>query len=281
MKPSVAREMWRLLEPIHAVVYFSPEAKPVYEAVGLKGWWMGYFASRSAPMGAVPAEVVIATFYNFHPSMVRRAIPDAWSFSSVERVLAARLALADRTLRSLLGTAEVGETAVLARRAAEAADPAGRPLFAGHASLPWPDEAHLVLWHAATLLREHRGDGHVALLAAEGIDACGCHLMAVAAGVTTAERQRAARGWSQEDWEAAGERLRARGLLGADGSFTEAGRTLKRSIEERTDALALPPYEALGADACARLSSALRSIADRVWELIPEPNPIGLRRLSA
>lgn len=281
MKPSVAREMWRLLEPIHAVVYFSPEAKPAYEAVGLKGWWMGYFASRSAPMGAVPAEVVIATFYNFHPSMVRRAIPDAWSFSSVERVLAARLALADRTLRSLLGTAEVGETAVLARRAAEAADPAGRPLFAGHASLPWPDEAHLVLWHAATLLREHRGDGHVALLAAEGIDACGCHLMAVAAGVTTAERQRAARGWSQEDWEAAGERLRARGLLGADGSFTEAGRTLKRSIEERTDALALPPYEALGADACARLSSALRSIADRVWELIPEPNPIGLRRLSA
>lgn len=281
MEPSVAREMWRLLEPIHTVVYFSPEAKPAYEAVGLKGWWMGYFASRSAAMGAVPAEVVIATFYNFHPSMVRRAIPDAWSFSSVERVLAARLALADRTLRSLLGTAEVGETAVLARRAAEAADPAGRPLFAGHASLPWPDEAHLVLWHAATLLREHRGDGHVALLAAEGIDACGCHLMAVAAGVTTAERQRAARGWSQEDWEAAGERLRARGLLGADGSFTEAGRTLKRSIEERTDALALPPYEALGADACARLSSALRSIADRVWELIPEPNPIGLRRLSA
>ncbi len=157
MDTDIARRMWWALEPYHAMVYFAPEARAAYGAAGLKGGWMGYFASRSAPMGPVPAEVVVATFYHFHPRLVHRAIPDAWTLSSPERVLAARYEGADTALRRLLGpvggAAGLAEAAGLARRAAEGCDPAGRALFAGHASLPWPDGPRLALWHAATPTR--------------------------------------------------------------------------------------------------------------------------------
>lgn len=180
------RRMWQRLEAYHAVVYFVPEKKAAYEAAGLKGGWMGYFAGRAAPLGPVPAEVVTALFYNFHPRMVARAIPDAWAFSTPARVLEARLAAVDAGLRRLLGEAvaepELGAAAEFAAAAAESPDPAGRPLFAANAALEWPDEPHLRLWHAATLLREHRGDGHVAALVAGGLDGCEAHLTLAATG---------------------------------------------------------------------------------------------------
>jgi hypothetical protein len=111
------------LEPYHAMVYFAPEARAAYTALGLKGYWMGYFASRSAAMGAVPANLVTATFYNFHPRMVARSIPDAWRFSTPKRILAARYEGADVVLRKLLSeritAPELAEAVVLAREAAE------------------------------------------------------------------------------------------------------------------------------------------------------------------
>ncbi|GCE23397.1 hypothetical protein KDK_71970 [Dictyobacter kobayashii] len=155
-----SRVAWTMLEPYHAMIYFAPEARAAYSAAGLKGYWMGYFASRAAAMGPVPASVVTATFYNFHPAMVARAIPDAWRLSTPEQILSARLGAADAALRRLLGETitsfELTEAAEIARTAAEACTVAGRPLFAGHAALPWPDQPHLVLWHATTLLREFR-----------------------------------------------------------------------------------------------------------------------------
>src|SRR4051812_38467358 len=143
--PVVARKTWRTLEPIHGFVYFSPDAEPAYVAAGLKPGRMGYFASRSAPMGAVAAEVVIATFFNFHHGLVRSVIPEAWALSTPAAVLDARLQIADIGLRRMLGdgiaSAELAEAATLARTAAEVAceRPEGRPLFAGHVSLQWPD----------------------------------------------------------------------------------------------------------------------------------------------
>src|SRR5215467_6838394 len=141
-----ARLAWKTLEPYHAMIYFAPEAREAYTTAGLKGYWMGYFASRAAAMGPVPAEVVTATFFNFHPKMVARSIPDAWRFSTPERVLAARVSSADGALRRLLGeqadSAEVAEAANLARQAVEACNVSGRALFAGHAALPWPTEPH-------------------------------------------------------------------------------------------------------------------------------------------
>src|SRR5439155_2470423 len=232
--------MWQLLEPVHAVVYFAPETRAACAEAGLKGGWMGYFASRSAAMRPVPPEMVIATFYNFHPKMVRRAIPDAWSFSTPEKVLRARLQVADRALRRLLGpdieSTHVSSAARLARVAAEAAQPTGRPLFAAHAALPWPDETHLQLWHAATLLREFRGAGHVAVLVANEIDGCEAHVLITTDYVMPADMQRANRGWSEEEWSAAEDRLLARGLINASG-LTDAGRRLRLAIEDATDRL--------------------------------------------
>jgi hypothetical protein len=282
MDASLARRLWWALEPYHAMVYFAPEARAAYDAAGLKGGWMGYFASRSAAMGPVPAEMVLATFYNFAPALVRRAIPDAWRRSSPERVLAARSQGAAAALARLLGdgtgSPELAEAAELARRAAEAGDPAGRPLFAGHASLAWPEEPALVLWHAATLLREFRGDGHVAALLGAGIDGCEANVLAVGTGAVPAELLRGARGWSEADWSAAAGRLEARGLLDGAGAATDAGRAARAAVETATDELAMASWRHLGPDGCARLEALLAAPRERILAGggFPFPNPIGL-----
>jgi len=280
--PAVARRMWRALETLHMTVYWSPESRDAYRRAGLRGGWMGYFASRSAAMGPVPAAVVMATFYNFHPRMVRRAIPDAWGFAPPERVLAARLDGADATLTRLLGDwadgPEVAEAAALARRAMEDLDPSGRPLFAAHAALPWPEAAHLALWHAATCYREFRGDGHVACLLADDVGGLEAHVLAAGAGQLPAGFLREYRGWSEEEWAGAAARLRARGWLADDGSLSEAGRAARDARERRTDELSAAPWERLGPDGCARLLALLEEPVRRVVEGrgIPFPNPVGL-----
>jgi hypothetical protein len=285
MDHAVARRMWQLLEPVHAVVYFAPEASATYANVGLKGGWMGYFASRAAAMGPVPPEMVIATFYNFHPRMVRRAIPDAWTFSTPEKVLRARLDVADAALHRLLGEEIQGEhvttAAEIMRRLAESAEPQGRPLFAAHAALPWPSATHLMLWHAATLLREHRGDGHVAALLANEIDGLEAHVLIATDYSTPADLQRANRGWSEEEWATAEDRLLGRGLIDASG-LTDAGRKLRAQIEDTTDRLALPPFVAVGARDCETLEAHLVEI-NRILTAgaaVPFPNPMGLTRAA-
>jgi len=274
--------MWLALEPIHAGIYFAPEARDVYAAVGLKGYWMGYFASRSAAFGPASAELVIATFYNFAERMVRRAIPDAWRFSTPADVLAARLRLADLTTNRMLdGVAEddIATAAEIAEAAARAARLEGRPLFAAHAALDWPHEPRLRLWHAATLLREHRGDGHVAVLASLGVDGLGAHLLAAAAGNVDLLTQRKHRGITDDEWDAATERLRRQGILDVAGAFTPEGRALKQDIEDRTDALALQPYASIGRDECDRLLQLLDGLAARAE--VPYPNAMGLPPASA
>jgi hypothetical protein len=280
--PPVARRMWRALETLHMTVYFSPEPRDAYRRAGLRGGWMGYFASRAAPMGPVPAEVVMATFYNFHPRMVRRAIPDAWGFAAPDQVLAARLEGADAVLRRLLGGwaegPEAAEAAGLARRAMEGRDPSGRPLFAAHAALPWPEQPHLALWHGATLYREFRGDGHVACLLADAVDGCEAHVLAAAAGQLPGSVLREYRGWSDEEWAAAAARLQGRGWLHGDGSLTDQGRAARDDRERRTDELATAPWRQLGPEGCARLLSLLDHPVRLVVEGggVPFPNPVGL-----
>jgi len=260
--------VWSLLEAIHAPIYFADEARAALDAVGMKGFWMGYFASRAAPMGTVPAPVVTATFFNFRPSMVERAIPDAWSLAPPDAILAARYVGADAMWRRLVGDIDVTELAGLARRAAEAADHDGRPLSAAHAALDWPDAPHLVLWHAATVLREHRGDGHVAALVSEGVSGCAAHVIAAASGASTRQLLQASRGWTDDEWDAA--------------AATVAGRELelRAAVEARTDALAWPPLQSLGDDGLGRLIELAAPIAARIMGggEIPVPNPIGLGR---
>jgi hypothetical protein len=279
---AMARRMWRALETLHMTVYFAPEPRDAYRHAGLKGGWMGYFASRSAAMGPVPPEVVMATFYNFHPRMVRRAIPDAWGFASPEAVLAARYAGADAALRRLLGgwvdSPEAAEAAGLGRQAMAGLDPSGRPLFAAHAALPWPEPPHLALWHAATLYREFRGDGHVACLLADGVDGLEAHVLAAGAGQLPGSFLREYRGWSEEEWAAAVGRLRDRGWVEEDGSLTEAGRSGRDGRERCTDELAMAPWRQLGAKSCDRLLELLDHPVRLVIEGggVPFPNPVGL-----
>lgn len=282
MNPSDARRLWQLLEPYHAAVYFAPEVGEGYGGAGLKGYWMGYFASRSAAFGPVGPAPVTAMFFNFAPRMVYRALPDAWSFSTPERVLAARLSVADAALRRLLGDLAgdpgVAEAADLAMRAVETARMPGRPLFAAHAELELPEEPHLRLWHAATCLREHRGDGHVATLLTTGLDGCEANVLAVAAGVVPRDLQRERRGWSEEEWEAATARMRSAGLIDERLELTAPGAAHRDGVEAQTDALALQPFEVLGDEGLQRLLALLEPPVRRILESesMPFPNPVGV-----
>jgi hypothetical protein len=262
--PALARTMWEAVERYHGACYTAPEPRATAAAAGLKGFWMAYFATRAAPLGPVPAEVVEATFFYYSPVRVRRAIPDAWSFSSPERALAARYEGMDAALRRFLGTGpgllgspEVEEAAALAREAADRMPLMGRTLAAGWSSLPWPDEPHLALWHACTLLREGRSGTHLIALAAHGLDGCQSVVSHVAAGAAPRAWIRDEAAWSEDDEAVAVDALRQRGWLDADGAITEAGTAGREAVERLTDELDSPHWLALGEHRCGRLAALM------------------------
>jgi hypothetical protein len=267
MEPVMARKMWRTLEPYHGLIYFAPEATAAYEALGVHGR-DGYFASRAAPLGAVPAEVVVATFFNFYPEVVRHAIPAAWAAATPLQLLDARLQAADAALRRASGSPldgpDVARAAELARVAAEACTAAGRPLYAGHAGLAWPEPPHLALWHAITLLREFRGDGHIACLVEAGLDGIDALVVHAASGEVPRSALQTSRAWGDDAWAASVARLQQRGLVDADGAFTDAGSALRQRIEDQTDVLAVAPWAALGEEGCDELRSLVRPISKAI-----------------
>jgi hypothetical protein len=276
---STERRMWSLFEPVHAVTYFAGDALAAFEEAGLRGFWRGYFAGRSAPLGAVPAGPVLAAFYGFAPRMVTRALPDVWTRITPEAALAARLEGSRRVLRQV--DADLTEVASLLRAAAEAADLHGRVMGAANALLPWPDDPAGTLWQAATVLREHRGDGHLAALLVEGLDGVECNVWRVALlDGGGREFYQPARGWTDEEWAAAIDRLRTRGWLDAQGNATGRAREAFTSIERTTDALAATPWRVLGTTATARCAELLHPVAVRASQLLRHPNPIGLQPVS-
>ena len=281
MEASLARRLWRLGEPVHAIIYFHP-ASDAWAAAGLRGFWRGYFATRAAPLGAVGSGPVTATFYNFHPAMVAKALPEVWTMASPEQALAARLAGANAALRDALGphadAADIAATAEVLRGAVEGLPMVGRALFAANVALPWPESPLLALWHGLTLLREHRGDGHNAALLATGIDGCAAHVLAAAAGGAPRDVTQPARGWTDDDWTVATAALAERGLVDADGRATDAGRELHAGIEHRTDELAIAPWVHLDDDALEVVTTTVARLAGRVAGagVIRFPNPMGL-----
>ncbi len=274
--PYLGRRAWRSLEAVHGMIYFTPHAQPAYEAVGVVGRGaarMGYFGSRAAAMGAVPAEVVMATFYNFNPELVRRSVPRVWGLASPDAILTARLHAVDVSLRSAFSDAtlmspDFNETVMLNRAAADVAceRPEGRPLFAAHSQLAWPDEPHLALWHAQTLLREFRGDGHIAALVIEGLSGIEALISHAAAGDVPAAALMGTRAWSLDAWEVGSDELRRRGLIEPAGelAFTALGREQRQRIEDTTDRLAVSPYAALGERSCERLRDLGRPLSQAI-----------------
>lgn len=260
------------LEPIHAIVYFSPLAAEIYEHIGLVGR-QGYFASRVAPMGAASAELVRATFFNFAPDLINAAIPAAWEAATPAQVLEARHEVVRRTFAQMVPDHVLSDaTRTAARLAKQAALVAaervdGRPLFAAHASLPWPsdDEPSMVLWHAQTLLREFRGDGHIAVLVAEGLSGLDAHVTHIATGQMPLAIMRSTRAWADDLFDAAADDLVRRGLVAkADDStltLTKGGVVQRDRIEALTDTLAEAPYFALGEAKCAELRASARPLS--------------------
>ncbi|MYX17820.1 hypothetical protein GTY67_31225 [Streptomyces sp. SID8374] len=256
------RRCHNAVNPLHSCLFFSPDLGAELGKLGVEDPSAVYFATRAAAFGAVGAGTVTATFYNFNPALVAQHVPAVWSVASPEQVLGARLRAADATLRRLLGeeiiaSDEMAEAARLALRATEACTPHARPLYAAHAELPVPDEPHLAFWHAATLLREHRGDAHLAALLAAGLDPVESLVSHTATGKGMAIRWLlSSRGWRRTDWEAASGRLRERGLLesGEELALTDAGTALRAEVEEATDRMDRAPYEHLGAEGVERLT---------------------------
>lgn len=270
--PEIARRTWQAAEPLHAMIYFAPEAQEEYSALGFDvkaNTAHGYFPGRAAAMGAVSADVVHATFFNFSRLAVDFGMSGAWDIASPQQLVDARYRAADRALRRMCGDAadgpEVAEAASLGRTATTGCTPYGRPLYAANAGLPWPESPVLQLFHAQTLLREFRGDGHIAALVTEGVTGLEAAVMHVAQGDSWSRRGlQATRAYSDEQWDGAVAGLVERGWLQQDGSFTDEGRAHRQRIEDLTDVLSLPAYSALGEDGCARLRELTRPLAKAV-----------------
>jgi hypothetical protein len=274
-----ARHLWKALEPFHAITYFARETRKATDALGLKGGWMSYFGCRAAPLGAVGPEIVAAVFYNFHPAMVARSLPDAWSYATPSQLLDARLMAVDSAVRRLFPDATFDRAAALARQAAELAPTAGRPLAAANAALEWPTDPGTALWQATTILRESRGDGHVAALVTAGLSPCQALVTISAASGPSKEVFQASRRWSDEEWAAASDDLRARGLLDASGSLTPAGHALRQQVEDTTDALADQGWQALGDELTTELHDLVRPLSAVLMAdgLVPPDNPMAMR----
>jgi hypothetical protein len=263
---ALARRMWVRYETFHDVTYFTPESRAATDELGCRGGWMGYFGMRAAPLGAAMPDQVVSAFYNFHRSLVGRALPDAWGVATPEQFLNTRLLGADRALRRMLGDdalagEAIAEAAELAVRAAGFAPVEGRPMAVANAAIPFPAQPHLALWQATTLLRESRGDGHVAALVAADLDPVETLITFGAERDLDPAYLRAARGWPEADWAAGVARLRDRGLLADDTKLTLAGVELRRWVEERTDQAAIRPWRELGTGPTARLAELLTPIA--------------------
>ena len=276
----LAALLWQFGEPVNAVAFYAPEMRAATDGVGLKGGWMSYFGWRAAPLGAASAALVTAAFYVFRPSMVERAIPDAWSLATPQQILEARWAAMDVALHRVLGDGpEIKAAAELARSAVESGDFAGRVIGAANAALTPPDEPRVSLWQALATLREARGDGHVATLVTHGVAPCEALVLQAATGRSPEDGLRANRGWSDDEWNAAHAALVARGWVDLTGAITTDGQSARTTIEADTNRLAAAALSRVGDDRLQQLVDALRPLATQVMRagVVPALNNMGFR----
>ncbi|TWF76435.1 hypothetical protein FHX44_112325 [Pseudonocardia hierapolitana] len=267
---TTARRMFELLEPICLVTYFADEANEELAALGHRTYWDGYFAGRAAPLGRVPAQVVHAAFYSFAEGEAARHIPSAWETVPPEASFAAWRRGSAASVRRILGDELAGSpglvrAADLTTKAATSAPTEGRVMYAGWRTLQVPTDPVTRLWHSATMLREHRGDGHVAALVAERIGGTEAHVLsALDMGIHPPESFGRIHHLPKQRLAEVMDGLRERGLVDADGRFTDAGRQTKQRIEALTDELAAPPYDALSPAELAELVAELEPITARM-----------------
>jgi hypothetical protein len=256
-----ARTLGSVLEPVVGQVYFSPECHANYVALGFgpsPGTASGvalpdgpaYFTSRGSVMGQVAGEVVAAAFAVFNPEIVVPCVTLGWTRTDAPTICAARTDGAVAQLRRTIGEhpAGIGRAVELLRRATEPLRPEGRPLFAGVRSLGVPDDPLAAMWRLGDQLREYRGDCHTASWVTAGFDATEIGLMTELYWGLAPRSYSRTRAWTQAQFDAATERLQARGLLDADCRLTDAGRDAREAVEVATDEQLRPAVDALGDD---------------------------------
>lgn len=260
LPPLAGRRCHSFLNALHSMVFFASESTQEFAQLGVTERPAANFAARAAALGPVGPGVVTAAYNSYKYEFVAQYMPKLWDTVTPAQAIAARYRAADGALRRVLGeeavtSKEMAEAAELALRAAEACDRHGRVMYAAHADVPVPDAPHLRLWHAATLLREHRGDGHIAALVGAGLTGLDAQVTHTATGKGMAPKWvTATRGWTAEDWSAAVQGLRVRGLIDDAGELTAEGTALRERLEDDTDHLDRAPYEHLGPEAVARLT---------------------------
>ncbi len=266
----VAERCWRALDTVHVTVYFAPEPTAEYAELGIRAR-AGYFLSRSAAMGAVSPEVTIATFYVFAPGLVRHVMRGCWDEVTPEAVTAARQQGVAAALHRVVGDPDVTEAVELGKQLCAGFEPQGRALYAGHAALAWPEESLVALWHVGSLVREFRGDAHMAALMLHGLDPVEALVLDAQVG-GRAEFLKATRGWSADEWSDGGRRLVERGLLEPDGTLTEAGGTLRGMVDTQTRRASAVAWQRFGAERTARLRDLVRPLARQVADsdVLPE-----------
>jgi hypothetical protein len=275
--------MWHLFEPVHGVTYFAEDPRRAAAELGLTGYWAGYVVFRAAPLGPVGPAVVTAAFHGFGPSRVAKVLPQAWDAVSPAQALEARAASTGAALRAICADAGIDDAQVTAcadalGRAAAAVDVAGRVLGAANAALPPRRDPYQRLWQATTVLREHRGDGHVAALVALGVSPVESHLLKITAGESEERSLRLGRAWDDDQWAAGRARLHDRGWTDPAGDLRAAGHAARDEVERRTDEAASGPWRTLGPAASTEVAALLRPIAAAVAAsgVVPFPNPVGL-----
>ncbi|HIF66191.1 MAG TPA: hypothetical protein EYQ34_06275 [Acidimicrobiia bacterium] len=261
---ALTRRFAKAAEPLHSCAYYAEEINRFTE-MGYSGWWHAYFAYRSAPMGKATAQQVMDAFYNFAPRMVDKAVPNCWEVMSPSQVRQTQLLLVDRALHRIFGDykaqRELAYVSEVLKTSIPELDTKERPLFAAWAGEPWPDSPLLDLWHATTLLREYRFDGHNSALRQAGLSGLGCHLMMAADGRGTPEIIQKIRGWSHEEWKQEAAELRSRGWITSDGQHTPLGRSVRRGVELATDQNAQAIVVNLGDERSGKVLEVLEQVA--------------------
>ena len=266
MDRSVVHDVHMMINVVHRLVYFVPEAVEEYAALGVKGAG-GYFGSRAAPMGAVPDEVIIATFYNFSPLAVTSAMQGVWDAAAPESLQAARFRVVDRALQRVgagLSSERIAEARALIDPVIADLDVAGKPLAAGNAAIALPDDPMVALWQQVTVLREWRGDVHIAVLVTNEVGPCECLVLQVGTGRFPIRLAQATRRWDEAEWAAAIGRLGERGWVAADGTVTPQGVEARERLEADTDRLCASMWQPVGDSGAARLGDLIAPIHSAV-----------------